>query len=87
MATAAEATTAASVTLVSDAAVTPTATQSAANGGPVGDNDSAAITMQCSKNWRPYKIETKDIGIQAYYVLLQLGVGRLSIDDLTFVTS
>ena len=26
----------------------------------------------CSKNWKTYKIETKDIGIQAYYVVLQL---------------
>jgi hypothetical protein len=29
----------------------------------------------CSKNWKPFKIETKDIGIQAYDVVLQLGVG------------
>jgi hypothetical protein len=29
----------------------------------------------CSKNWKPYKIETKDIGIQAYDAILQLGVG------------
>ncbi len=29
----------------------------------------------CSKNWKPYKIETKDIGIQAYHAVLQLGVG------------
>jgi hypothetical protein len=29
----------------------------------------------CSKNWKPYKIETKDIGIQAYHAILQLGVG------------
>ncbi len=45
-ATAAEATMAVAVTLVSDAAAMPTATQSAADGRPVGDNDSAAITMQ-----------------------------------------
>jgi hypothetical protein len=29
----------------------------------------------CSKNWKPYKIETKDVGIQAYHAVLQLGVG------------
>ncbi len=29
----------------------------------------------CSKNWKPYKIETKDIDIQAYHAVLQLGVG------------
>ena len=29
----------------------------------------------CSKIWKPYKIETKDIGIQAYHTVLQLGVG------------
>jgi hypothetical protein len=31
--------------------------------------------LPCSKNWKPYKIETKDIGIQAYHSVLQLGVG------------
>ena len=45
-ATATEATTAAAVTLVSDAAATPAATQSAADGMPVGCDESAAITMQ-----------------------------------------
>jgi hypothetical protein len=44
--TAAEATTAAVVMLVSDAAATPTATQSTADSGPVGDDESAAIAMQ-----------------------------------------
>jgi hypothetical protein len=44
-ATVAEATTAAAV-IVSDVAVTPTATQSAANGKPDDNNDSAAIAMQ-----------------------------------------
>jgi hypothetical protein len=29
----------------------------------------------CSKNWKPYKTETKDIGIQAYDAILQSGVG------------
>jgi hypothetical protein len=29
----------------------------------------------CSKNWKPYKIETKDIIIQVYHPVLQLGVG------------
>jgi hypothetical protein len=29
----------------------------------------------CSKNWKTYKIQTKDIGIQAYHVVIQLGVG------------
>ncbi len=29
----------------------------------------------CSKNWKPYEVETKDIGIQAYHAVLQLGVG------------
>ncbi len=29
----------------------------------------------CSKKWKPYKIETRDIGIQAYHAVLQLGVG------------
>jgi hypothetical protein len=29
----------------------------------------------CSENWKPYKIETKDIGIQASDAVLQLGVG------------
>jgi hypothetical protein len=46
VATGAEATTVAEVTLVSDAAATLAATQSAANGGPVGDDESAAIAMQ-----------------------------------------
>ena len=45
-ATAAEATTAAAVTLISDAAAIPMGTQSAADGGPVGDDDSATIAMQ-----------------------------------------
>jgi hypothetical protein len=31
--------------------------------------------LPCSKNWKPYKNETKDIGIQAYHAVLQLGVG------------
>ena len=31
--------------------------------------------LSCSKNWKPYKIETKDICIQAYYLVLQLDVG------------
>ena len=43
---AAEATAAAAVTIISNAAVTPTATQSAADGRPVGNNDSGAIAMQ-----------------------------------------
>ncbi len=30
-------------------------------------------------------IETKDIGIQAYHAVFQLGVGYLSRDGLTFV--
>ncbi len=42
----AEATTAEAVTLVSNAAATLAATQSAANGGPVGGDESAAIDMQ-----------------------------------------
>ena len=46
MATAAEATTMAAVTLVSDAAATPAATQSVADDRPVGDNESVAIAMQ-----------------------------------------
>jgi hypothetical protein len=46
MATAVEARTVAVVTLVSDAAAMPAAIQSVANGGPVGDNNSAAIAMQ-----------------------------------------
>jgi len=71
--TAAEATTAAAVTLVSDAAAMPTATQSAANGGP--DGDDILRQSPCSKKGKPYKIETKDIGIQAYYAILQLCVG------------
>jgi hypothetical protein len=45
-ATGAEATLAAAVTLVSDAAAMPAATQSAADGGPVGGDESAAIAMQ-----------------------------------------
>ena len=46
-ATAVEATTAAAVMLFSNAAVTLThGQQSAANGGPVGDNNSVAIAMQ-----------------------------------------
>ena len=45
-ATVAEATTAAAVTLVSDTAATKTATQSVADGGPVGNDNSAAIAMQ-----------------------------------------
>ena len=45
-AAAAEATMAVAVTLVSDAAATPTATQPAVDGGPVGDNESVAIAMQ-----------------------------------------
>jgi hypothetical protein len=46
MATAAEATMAAVVTPISNTAATLTATQSVANGGPVGDDGSAAIAMQ-----------------------------------------
>jgi hypothetical protein len=46
MGTAAEATMVAAPTLVSDAAVTLTAAQSAADGGPDGDNGFAAITIQ-----------------------------------------
>ena len=46
MATVAEATMMAAVTLVSNAAATPAATQSAADGRPVGDDESAAIAMQ-----------------------------------------
>ena len=41
-----EATAAARVTLVSDAAATPKATQSAADDRPVGDNESATIAEQ-----------------------------------------
>jgi hypothetical protein len=29
----------------------------------------------CSKNWKPYKIETKDSGIQVIHAVLQLSVG------------
>jgi hypothetical protein len=43
---AAEATTAAVVTLVSNTAAMLTAAQSVADGGPDGDNGSAAIAMQ-----------------------------------------
>ena len=57
--------TVAAVMLVSDAAATPAATQSVMN----------LRRSPCSKNWKPYKIETKDIGIQAYYAILQLCVG------------
>jgi hypothetical protein len=60
-AAAAEATLAAAVTLVSNAAGLMATT--------------ILQRLPCSKNWKPYKIETKDIGIQAYYVVLQLGVG------------
>ena len=42
----AEATTAVAVMLVSDIAAMQAATQSAANGGPVGNGNSAAIAMQ-----------------------------------------
>ncbi len=45
-ATAAKATTAAAVTLVSNPAAMPTATQSVADSRPVGDDESAAIAMQ-----------------------------------------
>ena len=41
-----KATMAAAVTLVSDAAAPPTAARSATNGGPDGDDGSAAIAMQ-----------------------------------------
>ncbi len=37
----------------------------------------------CSKNWKPYKIETKDIGIQAYHAVLQLSVGYRVMVHLT----
>jgi hypothetical protein len=43
---AAEATTVAGLTLISDAAAMLTAAQSAADGGPDGNNGSAAIAMQ-----------------------------------------
>jgi hypothetical protein len=46
MAMAAEATTAEAVMLVSDAAAPPTAARSVADGGPVGNDESAAIAMQ-----------------------------------------
>ena len=45
-AAAVEATTVAAVMLVSNATAMPAATQSAADGGPIGDNESAAIAMQ-----------------------------------------
>ena len=61
VATGAEATTVAEMTLVSDAAATLAATQSAANGGP--DGDDILRQSPCSKKGKPYKIETKDIGI------------------------
>ncbi len=47
------------VTLVSDAAAMLTAVQSATDGGPDGDN--VVLQLPCSKNWKPYKTETKDI--------------------------
>ncbi len=46
MATAVEAMTVAAVTLVSDAEATLTATESAADGGPDGNDGSVAITIQ-----------------------------------------
>jgi hypothetical protein len=52
MAMAVEATMAEMVMLVSDAALMLMTTQSAADGGPNGDNGSAVITMQ-------YKLEAK----------------------------
>ena len=69
----AEATTAAAVTLVSDAGATLAATQSVADGRP--DGDDILRQSPCSKNWKPNQIETIDIGIQAYYAILQLCVG------------
>ena len=45
-ATVAEARTEVVVMHIFDAAVMPTATQSAANGGPVGDDDSTEVAMQ-----------------------------------------
>jgi len=56
----------------SHAATMQKATQSAADGG----RKAATVlwTSPCSKNWKPL-IETKDIGIQACYAVLQLGVG------------
>ena len=45
-ATMAEATAAAAMMLVSNAAATPAATQSVADGGPVGEDESTAIAMQ-----------------------------------------
>jgi hypothetical protein len=71
-ATAAEATTAEAVTLVPDAAATLTAAQSAADGGPDGDDGSAAIAMQLKLE---AITETKDIGIQGSDAVLQPGVG------------
>ncbi len=62
------------VRLVSDAAATLTAAQSAADGGPDGDDSS--WQSPCSKNWKPYKTETKDIDTQASDAILALGVGN-----------
>jgi hypothetical protein len=41
----------------------------------IGTQDTDWYRLTEYPNWKPYKIETKDIGIQAYHVVLQLGVG------------
>jgi hypothetical protein len=44
------------------------AKQSAADGGPDEDDDTASIATQL-KNRSPIKLKTKDIGIQASYMI------------------
>ncbi len=69
----------AAVTLVSDAAATLTATQSAADGGPVGNNDHAV------KIGSPIKLKPKTLVFRRIRRYYSSRCG-LSIDDLTFVT-
>jgi hypothetical protein len=63
-----------------DASATVTAARSVANGG-IDDNDPAAATRSDDaassmlEKGKRNKNGTKDIGIQAFYAILQLGVG------------
>jgi hypothetical protein len=42
---------------------------------PPRRRQAATASATADQNWKHNKIETKDIGIQAYYAILQLCVG------------
>jgi hypothetical protein len=42
---------------------------------PPRRHQAATAAATANQNWKPNKIETRDIDIQAYYAILQLCVG------------